>query len=109
MIYIKHHGKSRQQMEQELAVILQNIEAALANIQPTVESCQAYNAAISAGYEYFIQHPDFPEIEGLATYFREVVERRNEIGSLHRAYGWHQTYCDWFQENYKPAIEFGNW
>jgi len=109
MIYTKHHGKSRQQMEQELSAILQNIEAALANIQPTVESCQAYTQAISAGYEYLEAHPDFPEIEGLSTYFRRPVSRRNKLEALHRAYGWHQTYWDWFQQNYRPALEFGCW
>jgi len=109
MIYTKHHGKSRQQMEQELVAILQNIEAALANIQPTVESCQAYNAAISAGHEYLEIHWDFPEIEGLSTYFRRSVVRRNKLEALHRAYGWRQPYWDWFQQNYSPAIEFGWW
>jgi len=107
MIYKKHHGKTQQQMAKELTAILQNINTALANIQPTAESITAYNEAILAGYEYFKEHPDFPEIEGLTTYFKETVLRRNELGSLHRAYGWQQTYCDWFQYNYYAANEFG--
>jgi hypothetical protein len=109
MIYIKHHGKSRQQMEQELSAILHNINTALESIQPTAESCKAYNEAISAGYEYLENHWDFPEVEGLSTYFRRSVFRRNKLEALYRAYGWHQTYYDWFQQNYKPALEFGCW